>query len=412
MKLQLIIFSLLFFAVSSLKSQSYEIFKEGEKYGLKTAKTKTAAEYNFIYHCKYEPNYVVLETQKQVFLYNTKTDNKIKIYNDILDYLYEDSCFLTSDNCFRFQTSEGIGYMRFPEIQIVKPVYDFLYPIEQYPNYMLLQRGKNEFSIYDIHAKTKTDWFFVSDYYGLYIDNWICYMPIEERIAGKIGEKWYIIEMNGTMYEIANINSKKFSLNEYENELLPTVRNGKYGFMNKTGELKSPCIYENALAYVNYFAAPVKKNGKWGLYGLDSCETVPCCYESLTPKKEYAFLAAGNKVQIEIDETGLPVFLSLDYNENTKKYGFRHSKNSKLLIPQIYDFAFEFEGSLAIVNIGGVYNAEKGLTEGGKWGYILPTGEVWIDCIFDEVDYFSGGKAFVKKDGEEFYIDFYGNRVE
>jgi len=41
----------------------------------------------------------------------------------------------------------------------------------------------------------------------------------------------------------------------------------------------------------------------------------------------------------------------------------------------------------------------------------LPTGEVWINFQLDSVESFSEGRAFVSKDGEEFYTDVYGNRI-
>ena len=47
-----------------------------------------------------------------------------------------------------------------------------------------------------------------------------------------------------------------------------------------------------------------------------------------------------------------------------------------------------------------------------KYGYIDKTGKEVIDLKYDGAGYFDGGKAYVELNGEEFYIDKNGNRVE
>lgn len=49
----------------------------------------------------------------------------------------------------------------------------------------------------------------------------------------------------------------------------------------------------------------------------------------------------------------------------------------------------------------------------GKCGFIDQTGEVVIPLIYDDACYFNkDGKAKVKLNGETFFIDLKGNRVE
>jgi len=93
------------------------------------------------------------------------------------------------------------------------------------------------------------------------------------------------------------------------------------------------------------------------------------------------------------------------------KFGYSNSEKKKNSIAPQFDNARDFDAFAAPVNKGGEYIPEEERTEGGKWGFILPTGEVWIDFQLDSVESFSEGRAFVSKDGEEFYIDVYGNRI-
>ena len=49
----------------------------------------------------------------------------------------------------------------------------------------------------------------------------------------------------------------------------------------------------------------------------------------------------------------------------------------------------------------------------GKWGFIDQAGEEVIPFIYDDARYFNkDGKAKVKLNGETFFIDVKGNRVE
>jgi len=47
-----------------------------------------------------------------------------------------------------------------------------------------------------------------------------------------------------------------------------------------------------------------------------------------------------------------------------------------------------------------------------KWGYIDKTGKQVIQLKYDYAEDFKNGKAKVKLDGEEFYIDKKGKKVK
>lgn len=83
------------------------------------------------------------------------------------------------------------------------------------------------------------------------------------------------------------------------------------------------------------------------------------------------------------------------------KYGFI-DKDDKMVIPVFYDYAGKFSEGLAMVGIN------------CKYGFIDKTGKVIIPLMYDEiVDLaFSNGKARVRLNGREFFIDHNGNEVQ
>jgi hypothetical protein len=108
------------------------------------------------------------------------------------------------------------------------------------------------------------------------------------------------------------------------------------------------------------------------------------------------------------------------------KYGFI-DKTDKVVIPIIYDDAYNFSEGLARVELDGkwgyidktgkevipiiydnVWSFKEGLARvklNGKWGYIDEVGKVIIPCIYDYVCGFSKGLAQVKLNDKYFYIN-------
>jgi hypothetical protein len=64
-----------------------------------------------------------------------------------------------------------------------------------------------------------------------------------------------------------------------------------------------------------------------------------------------------------------------------------------------YDLIFYFQEGLAMVKLN------------EKHGYIDPTGQEIIPLQFDDTSNFENGTAKVTRNGEKFYIDKQGNRI-
>lgn len=96
---------------------------------------------------------------------------------------------------------------------------------------------------------------------------------------------------------------------------------------------------------------------------------------------------------------------------NGGKYGFINA-SGKLAVPLEYDQANVFSEGLAAVNNGGIYDSVQQKVVGGKWGFIDQNGKKVIPLQYSEAGSFYNGKAKVSKDGEIFYIDKSGKKIE
>ena len=104
--------------------------------------------------------------------------------------------------------------------------------------------------------------------------------------------------------------------------------------------------------------------------------------------------------------------------ERNGKWGFIDKATEEVVIPFKYDYAHAFSVGLALVQLNGWwgYVDKTGLAAvciKGKCGFIDQKGKIIIPLIYDDARYFSkNGKAKVKLNGETFFIDINGNRVE
>lgn len=185
-------------------------------------------------------------------------------------------------------------------------------------------------------------------------------------------------------------------------------KNGKFGFIDKTGKEITPFQYSWALSFSEGFAA-VQRGGKWGFIDTTGKEAVSCTYDDV-----YSFtqgLAAVQKggkwgfigktreevIPFQYDDT-TAFSQGLAGVEKNGKWGYI-DKTGEVVIDFQYDGAGTFANGLAPVR------------QSGKWGYIDKTGELVILCTFDSAGYFSEGLAVVTQNGLFGYIDTTGKVV-
>lgn len=214
-----------------------------------------------------------------------------------------------------------------------------------------------------------------------YIDNYG-----KKIIAGKSGDYSFIFSNNAAIM----------------------VSNGKYGFINKNGNIIVPCIYDSAISFTEGVAA-VKKNGKWAYIYQDN--------DTLTSFK-YDFAYNFNNGLAVVKRNNLYGYLSKTGSEAipcvyNKAYTFKDTlaivrmdhrvgfinKSGKLVIPCIYDDAYDFSEGLAAVQ------------KNGKWGFINTKNEIIIAPMFDQALDFHEGLAAVGMNGKVGFIDKSGYQV-
>lgn len=153
--------------------------------------------------------------------------------------------------------------------------------------------------------------------------------------------------------------------------------NGKYGFIDKTGKLVIPLIYDDVEDFFNEGLAGVKLNGKWGYIDKSGIVVIPFKYD-------FVWLFKDGLAKVKLNG----------------KCGFIN-KRGKEIIPLKYDFVdTAFSEGLAGVELN------------RKCGFIDKSGIVVIPLKYDGTLFFKGGKAQVRLNGKWFYIDKNGNRIE
>ncbi len=195
---------------------------------------------------------------------------------------------------------------------------------------------------------------------------------------------------------------------DFSEGLALVKKNGKWGYIDKTGKVAIPFTYNGASNFREDLAL-VGKNGKWGYIDKTGKVAIPFIYDDAGFFSKGMATVCKNKKWGYIDKTGkvaIPFIydFAADFSEGLArvkkdgKWGYI-DKTGKVAIPSIYDFAADFSESLAPVK------------KNGKWGYIDKTGKTVISTIYDSAWPFSKGLAPVKKNGKWGYIDKTGRWV-
>ena len=156
--------------------------------------------------------------------------------------------------------------------------------------------------------------------------------------------------------------------------LVRVRRNGKYGYVDKSGHEVIPCKYDYAGNFREGLAI-FEKDDKWGYIDKKGREVIPCKYDRTFNFSE-----------------GLAIV------EKDDKSGFI-DKEGREVIPCMYDAAGSFSEGLAYVE------------KDDKWGFIDKEGREVIPCMYDAAGSFSEGLAYVKKDDKWGYIDKTGREI-
>jgi hypothetical protein len=194
--------------------------------------------------------------------------------------------------------------------------------------------------------------------------------------------------------------------------LFPINKNGKFGYIDRTGKIVIKPQFDVAGGFSEELAK-VKIGSKYGYIDTTGKVVInPQFDDAFEFSEELALVKLGTKYGY-IDKTGKfvinPKFrtakdfleglagVRIDAKEgNIDKYGYI-DKTGKIVINPQFNDAFRFSEGLALVKIG------------EKYGYIDKTGKKIIEPQFDQARNFSDGLAMVKLGKDYGYIDKRGN---
>ena len=189
--------------------------------------------------------------------------------------------------------------------------------------------------------------------------------------------------------------------------LVRVRRNGKYGYVDKSGHEVIPCKYDYAGNFREGLAI-FEKDDKWGYIDKKGREVIPCKYDRTFNFSEGLAIVEKDDKSGFIDKEGREVIPcmydaagsfseGLAYVEKDDKWGFI-DKEGREVIPCKYDDAGSFSDGLACVK------------KYDKYGFIDKEGIQILPCKYDAVGNFSDGLACVVKDFGISYIDKEGRK--
>ena len=221
-------------------------------------------------------------------------------------------------------------------------------------------------------------------------------------------EEWYSVSLLPLKQKREKEEREQYLRQQPDNFFIIHQEKGKWGFIDKTGNIVIPCIY-NKVDDFHDGLAKVRKNGKWGFIDRTGNEIIPCVYDNCSDFKEglaqiekegeYGFIDKAGNVVIPCIYDDVDDFRDgLARVRKDGKYGFIDKVGNEIT-PCVYDDYYNFKEGLARVQTK------------GKWGVIDKVGNEITPCIYDDIDDFHEGLARVKKDDKYGFIDKVGNET-
>lgn len=242
--------------------------------------------------------------------------------------------------------------------------------------------------------------------------------------AVKKDGKWGFIDKTGKEIIALQYDDAR----DFNQELAAVQKDGKWGFVDKTGKERSAMIYEQIWSLKNgYFAVQqdiTNWNGgvyRWGIVDNFALEVVPIIqrnnqFISFSPDEGlFQFATTENRVGFT-DKQGHEVVpfqydnISAEADEGSickeglcvvaknNLWGFVDT-TGRLAIMLQYEYASDFNEGMAAVK------------QNDKWGFVDKTGKEVIALQYDSAHDFSEGLSFVKKGEQWLLIDKTGKEI-
>ena len=217
-------------------------------------------------------------------------------------------------------------------------------------------------------------------------------------------------------------------------KLFPVSRNGKWGYIGKTGNLVIPLQFEKAQEFSNGLAR-VRPEGKLGDVYIDTTGAIAIDLYPQLPDAFYQRLKKGGafiRYDKELDrhvyfdegtqewvaiDPKFPIWAYGDFSDGLAHVWLRKDEKcgyidttGNLVIRIPCEHAENFSEGMALIQMGRLVQVGD-LLQGAKFGYIDNTGNMVVSAQFDQAGDFSEGLAPVETNGKWGYLDKMGKFV-
>lgn len=254
-------------------TSNYIIQTEEGKYGIATYSDKIVldATYDQIQPIHKNDMYVVTKKGKQVVVNSQGEELLNGDYNQIKDILKN------KDQGIIFEKNGKYGVMNYEGEQIIPNTYEDL---QEAKEGVLIAKQNGKYGIIDIQNAVQVDFIYLSIYYNEQAD---IYVAEDENFNNEILDNTYQTKLTGILTDLntqkgyIEINQEdgykyydlKFAQKDIkdiypQNTLYLSKKDGKYGFIDKDGNVIVDYIYDDATNQNDYGYSAIKKDGKWG----------------------------------------------------------------------------------------------------------------------------------------------------
>ena len=255
-------------------SQGFIVKNQEEKYGIIDISNKQVLEtkYDAISKIHEGDYYVVTENGKQKVVKKDGTEILNGEYDEIVAILKN------PENGIIYKDNEKYGLMNLEGTKIIAENYDDLkeaktgtFIVKQKDNYGIIdQEGKTlvEVKYKGINYNEKADIYITEDEnYNNEILNGNYEIKLTGMVTNIDDERGYIEikQEEGYKYYNFKFEEQKEADIFKTNTLFVSKKDGKYGFLDKDGNVVVDYIYDDATMQNTYGYAGIKKDGKWGV---------------------------------------------------------------------------------------------------------------------------------------------------
>lgn len=382
-----ILFSLavISFLFNRANAQKIEIICEGNTVKLSQTvdKKQRVSEYHALYPCVASKDLVIAEG-KQNHLVNLSSGSFIELSEYYFDFRLEnDSCRLVKGDIIRYREKGKTGLMKFPDSILLSATFNKIYPKARENDLFILVKGK-KLQLYEPSKNQFSPVFGMTPFTELFIDDGYTYLPDNEIFIAELKGRLALVKQDGTWYMLDKSYHAGVDINSSGPSMILCEKDGKFGFTDSYANIIIPFRFDKVenLEYLYI----VNINGKYGLIDDTGFERIPVVYDKIETDISELFRVTSDSKSILVDDFGNPWEVLEPVKENGK-FGY-NGIDKGFKIQCVYDSAKYFSHGLAPV------------CKQGKWGYIIPTGKVLIDFLFDDANSFIHyGMAAAKANG-------------